>query len=207
MKPFKAGFLLGVVKESDFPDTPFPEVAFVGRSNVGKSSLINSIVLDGNLARTSSTPGKTQQINFYPVDSKWMFVDLPGFGYAQVSKADREHWNKLNYGYLTGRKQLQLVCILVDSRHDPQPVDLKNIELMENHQKEYVVVLTKTDKLTTTQNKERLEQLKGLVQYCKHCVDIIPYSAKSKTGRHELIGIIKRIMKMDTLDTEETENK
>lgn len=194
MKQLLAGFLIGAVKEEDFPPTQFPEVAFVGRSNVGKSSLLNSIVLQKNLAHVSSTPGKTQQINFYPVESKWMFVDLPGYGYAKAAREEREKWMKLNMAYLLHRQQLKLVCILVDSRHDPMPSDLELIELMEYHAKDYVIILTKMDKLKPAMRKEREEQLRGLVQQCKHCTDVLPFSVVEKTGRIELFGMIKRML-------------
>lgn len=192
MKHIHAGFLIGATKKEDFPVSSFPEIAFIGRSNVGKSSLLNSLVLDSKLAKVSQTPGKTQQINFFPINSKWMFVDLPGFGYAKVSREEREKWNKLNHDFLLEREQLRMTCILVDSRHDPQPLDLSTIEMMENAGRKYVVILTKTDKLKQTQVEERLEQVKGLLQFCTHCVDVILYSTVSKVGRNELWGIIKR---------------
>ncbi|MBL7998101.1 MAG: YihA family ribosome biogenesis GTP-binding protein [Candidatus Kapabacteria bacterium] len=193
MKQLKAAFWRGAVSMETLPEHPFPEIAFVGRSNVGKSSLLNSLVLLKNLAHVSQTPGKTQQINFYPIESKWMFVDLPGYGYAKVSREEREKWQNFNNSFLLKSPQLALVCILVDSRHDPMPSDLALIELMENAQRPYVVVLTKTDKLKPTVMNERHEQLKQLVQYCNFCVDVLPYSVEVRRGRDELWGVIKRL--------------
>ena len=120
----KADFIGGTNKLEDLPKTSHPEVAFAGRSNVGKSSLINSIVNRKNLAHISSNPGKTRQINLYTVEDKWVLVDMPGYGYAAVSKADRQQWSDMMKTYFLKRENFKMVCVLVDSRHDPMDSDL-----------------------------------------------------------------------------------
>ncbi|MFM7774650.1 MAG: ribosome biogenesis GTP-binding protein YihA/YsxC [Candidatus Kapaibacterium sp.] len=188
----KAGFLKGAAAKADFPDSPFPEIAFVGRSNVGKSSLLNFVVRDRSMAKVSATPGKTQQINFFPVESKWMFVDVPGFGYAKVSREEREKWSALVWEYLLHREQLALVCVLVDSRHDPQPIDLQCIEMLEHHGRPYIIVLTKVDKIKASERTEREEQIKHLVSRCSYCRGVVLFSTVEKLGRDHVIGAIKR---------------
>jgi len=192
MKPLSADFILGTVKPDEFPKSKLPEIAFSGRSNVGKSSLLNSIVLRKNLAHISSTPGKTQQINFFNVEDKWIFADLPGFGYAKVSKDLRETWQKMTYDYLTQRLNLKLVCMLVDSRHEPMESDLAIIEFLENNQKKFVIIMTKTDKISDKLIKERKEQFDYLVSQCKNCIEVLAYSSLKFNGRESLLAIIKR---------------
>lgn len=189
----EAEFLLGAATIEQFPKTNLPELAFSGRSNVGKSSLINSIVLKKNLALISSSPGKTRQINFFKVEGKWSFADLPGFGYAQVSKDLREQWRKLNMDYLANRDNLKLIVALVDSRHDPTETDLALIEWYENNGKDFIIVLTKCDKIKPKEVEERHKQIMHLTSSCKHCVEVLPYSVQTGLGRKELIAIIKRV--------------
>ncbi len=191
MKALTTGFLKGAASAADFPASPFPEIAFIGRSNVGKSSLLNTLVLDRSTARVSSTPGKTQQINFFPVDNKWMFVDVPGFGYAKVSREERERWQKLVWEYLLQREQLRLVCVLVDSRHDPQPVDLDAIERLEMAGREYCIILTKVDKISEGLREARLKQVQDLVHACQHCRAVLQFSVPLKFGRDHVLGTIK----------------
>ncbi|MCO5249991.1 MAG: ribosome biogenesis GTP-binding protein YihA/YsxC [Candidatus Kapabacteria bacterium] len=193
MKPMEAEFLLGAVAIEQFPKTNLPELAFSGRSNVGKSSLINSIVLQKNLALISSSPGKTRQINFFKVENKWSFADLPGFGYAQVSKDLREQWRKLNMDYLANRDNLKLIVALVDSRHDPSETDLGLIEWYENNGKDFIIILTKCDKIKPKEVEDRQEQIQHLTSSCKHCIEVLPYSVQTGLGRRELVAIIKRI--------------
>ncbi len=193
MKTYNAEFVKGAVSVIDFPEPDIPEIAFAGRSNVGKSSLINTIVNRKNLARTSSTPGKTREINFFNIEGKWMLVDMPGFGYAAVGKAFSEKWTKLNFEYLEKRKDLVLACSLVDSRHDPTAVDLSLIEWLENHKREFMVILTKCDKISDKLKAERIEQVSNLVKLCKYCTETLPFSSVTGEGRKELQAIIQRI--------------
>ncbi len=146
------------------------------------------------MAKVSSTPGKTRQINFFPVESRWMFVDVPGFGYAKVSREERERWHGLVWDYLLNREQLKLVCVLVDSRHDPQPVDLQCIETLELNSKPYLILLTKTDKISVKMAAERLEQIEQLVSQCTYCQGVIPFSVPHRIGRENIIGAFKRLV-------------
>lgn len=188
-----AQFLIGATTPDQFPQTTtLPEVAFIGRSNVGKSSLINSIVRRKNLAHVSATPGKTQQINFFGVNHEWMLVDCPGYGYAQVSQKDRAAWKTLINTYLHKREQLRLVCVLMDIRHDPSDLDMGMVEELEHAEKKYVIILTKKDKISAKASEERRLQLKEAVELCKGCVDILPYSSETNEARPNLWGIIKR---------------
>lgn len=192
MKQLNAEFIKSAAKPEQFPQIKLPEVAFSGRSNVGKSSLINSIVLKKNLALVSSTPGKTKLINFFNVENKWAFADLPGFGFAAVSKDQREEWRKLNFNYLEKRENLQLICALVDSRHDPTDTDLALIEWYENNNKKFLIILTKADKISTKLLEERKQQLDALISQCINAVEVLPYSSKTNLGRDQLLAIIRK---------------
>lgn len=194
MKNLNAEFLSGASTPDLFPQFNYPEVAFAGRSNVGKSSLLNSIVNRKNLAYTSSTPGKTQQINFFLVEDKWSFADLPGFGYAAIGKNERLKWKELNLNYLQNRDNLKIVCCLVDSRHDPMEQDLALIETLENIGRNYIIILTKCDKLSKKLIDERKEQLDHLVQNCNFNAEVLPYSSHSGLGRNDLIAIFKKYL-------------
>ena len=192
---FQAEFKIGAVTKEQFQNDGLPEIAFAGRSNVGKSSLINSIVFRKNLARTSSTPGKTQEINFYLVDESWYLVDMPGFGFATKGKRYRDKWEAFNLEYLSNSQDLLFVAMLIDSRHDPMERDLAIIEILENARINYVIVLTKTDKLSKKAIAEREEQIRDVVSQCNHVIDVLPYSSVTRVGRDQLIGIINRGLK------------
>lgn len=193
MKILDAEFILGVSDISQLPLLNKPEIAFTGRSNVGKSSLLNSIFLRKNLAKISATPGKTQQINLFNVESRWIFADLPGFGYAEVPKSLKDKWIKLIFEYFRTRNDLRLICLLVDSRHDPTNIDISLMEWFENNNKKFLVILTKCDKITNKLIKERKLQVEQLLQFCKNHLEVLPYSSKTNIGRSELLAIIKRI--------------
>ncbi len=153
-------FLLGVAAPKQLPEAGLPEVAFAGRSNVGKSSLINALTGRQTLARTSKTPGRTQQLNFFDLGGRLMLVDLPGYGYAQAPKPLVEQWTALLTRYLRGRCELQRVCLLLDARHGPKPADLKMMEMLDAAAVSYVAVLTKADKV----KPEALEALTAALQ-------------------------------------------
>jgi len=150
-------FVLGVAGLEQLPPSDRAEVAFAGRSNVGKSSLINTITNRKDLARTSNTPGRTQQLNFFDLGGLMYLVDMPGYGYAQVSKSQREEWNKLIFSYLQGRPNLRRVFILVDSRHGMKESDEELMDMLDRAAVTYQVILTKCDK------GKKLEELKASI--------------------------------------------
>ena len=142
-----AEIVLSAVSKAQYPQDDMPEIALAGRSNVGKSSFINTLLGRKNLARTSSKPGKTQQLNFYNIDDKLRFVDVPGYGYAKVSKTERAKWGKMIEEYLTSRENLRAVVSLVDLRHDPSADDVQMYEFLKYYEIPVIVVATKADKI------------------------------------------------------------
>jgi GTP-binding protein len=149
-----AVFVKGVVSVSGLPDTPIPEVAFAGRSNVGKSSLLNALLSRQGLARTSNTPGRTRELNYFLVGERLHVVDMPGYGYARASKTLVRDWNRLVQDYLRGRTQLRRVFLLIDSRHGVKENDQATMELMDKSAVSYQLVLTKIDKLKASEVEE-----------------------------------------------------
>src|SRR5829696_5292882 len=154
--PFRAEFLKSVFQEADWPRDSKPEIAFLGRSNVGKSSLINSLLSVRGLARTSSTPGRTQSLNFFVVNNDFKFVDFPGFGYARVPREIKSSWGEMATSYLAKRRQLVLSIHIVDSRHEPTKQDLQLHEWLEESSKPQLVVATKSDKLSNNELRKNL---------------------------------------------------
>lgn len=201
---YQAEFIFGAAVKGVYPQHNLPEVCFVGRSNVGKSSLINSIVKRKNLAKVSITPGKTQQINFYNVENNWCLVDLPGFGYTSKGRTIGESWKENNLEYLEKRENLKLTCLLVDSRHDPISLDLALLEELEIMGKEYVIILTKCDKVNQKVIDERLQQWTEITQNCRNKVEILPYSSISGLGRNNIIAIIKKFTHSATTNNNTT---
>lgn len=185
---FKAAY--GTFKQIPPPEKI--EIAFAGRSNVGKSSLINRLFGRRNLARVSSQPGKTATINFYELENVY-FADLPGYGYAKVSKSEKERWSGLIGGYLSdGRRDLALVFQLVDMRHPPTKDDLQMIDYLVENELPFVVVLTKADKLNKTERSKRLEALKTELPYYDE-LTVIPFSAVTDEGVDRLREIVEDI--------------
>jgi len=182
MRITSAEFLKSAFGEADWPKDLLPEVAFLGRSNVGKSSLINSLLSQQRLARTSSTPGRTQSLNFFLVNQRFRFVDLPGFGYARVPKAIKTSWGEMVSGYLAKRKQLVLSIHIVDSRHEPTTLDVQLHEWLEHVSKPRLTVATKSDKLSNNELKESLRRVKRVVGDDR----VAAFSAKTGRGRSEI---------------------
>src|SRR5688572_19855517 len=182
MKITSAEFLKSAFQESDWPTDAKPEIAFMGRSNVGKSSLINSLLGVRGLARTSSTPGRTQSLNFFTVNDRFRFVDLPGFGYARVPKSIRTTWGEMVTSYLAKRKQLVLSIHIVDSRHEPTKLDLQLHEWLVHSDKPWLIVATKSDKLSNNELKESLGRVKRVFS----TDSVVAYSAKTERGAGEL---------------------
>ncbi|MDY3766234.1 MAG: ribosome biogenesis GTP-binding protein YihA/YsxC [Lachnospiraceae bacterium] len=178
---------------SVLPVTDKVEIAFAGKSNVGKSSMINALMKRKSLARTSAQPGKTQTVNFYNVNDKVYLVDLPGYGYAKVSQAEKEKWGKLIEKYLNGSKQLKAVFLLVDIRHEPGENDRMMYDWMTYHGFDPIIIATKLDKIKRSQLQKQLKLVKtGLG--AKEGTIIIPFSAETKQGRDEIWEVIERFL-------------
>jgi GTP-binding protein len=187
-------FLGGMASPSGWrpPDLTLPEVAFSGRSNVGKSSLLNALVKRKALARVSKTPGKTREINFFRVNHQFVLADLPGYGFARVAKTTREQWRPLIEGYLRISMQLRGVVQLIDSRHPPSADDLQMLEFLGEIGAPTVVVLTKIDKLRTTELKQRIISLTTALRLEEE--QVIPFSTVSKVGRDELAAAVVELV-------------
>ena len=179
---------------SKLPETQLPEIAFAGKSNVGKSSLINALINRKALARTSSQPGKTQTINFYNVNKELYFVDLPGYGYAKASKESQAKWGVMIEKYLRTSKQLKAVFLLVDIRHEAKAHDKSMYEWIVYNGFEPIIIATKSDKLSRGAIPKQLKILKeGLG--VKPGTPVIPFSAETKAGRDEIWSIIEELIK------------
>jgi GTP-binding protein len=182
MKITSAEFLKSAFNEQDWPADAKPEVAIMGRSNVGKSSLINSLLGVRGLARTSSTPGRTQSLNFFAINNRFRFVDLPGFGYARVPKPLKTSWGEMVTSYLAKRDQLVLSIHIVDSRHEPTKLDLQLHEWLEHNARPRLIVATKSDKLSNNELKQSLVR----VQRAFSTDRIVAYSARTGRGGNEI---------------------
>ena len=175
---------------SRIPDNPYIEFAFAGKSNVGKSSLINGLMNRKSLARTSAQPGKTQTINFYNINDAMYFVDLPGYGYAQVSVEIRAKWGKMVERYLHTSKQLRLVFLLIDIRHEPSENDCIMYDWIVKNGYEPVIIATKLDKIKRSQIQKNLKIIRQKIQPVEGTI-IIPFSAQTKQGKEEILQLIE----------------
>ncbi|MEM9987483.1 MAG: ribosome biogenesis GTP-binding protein YihA/YsxC [Bacteroidota bacterium] len=197
MKISSATFVKSSTKLSQLPAPTLPEYGFVGRSNVGKSSLINMLLQRKNLARTSSTPGKTQEINHFLINEAWYLVDLPGYGYARTSKKQRDQFAIMINDYLKGRENLMNTFILVDSRHQPQALDLEFMESMGLNGLPFTIVYTKTDKLNRYQLESNLQVYRdALLETWEDMPPMVLTSATKGRGREELLNHIEDINDM-----------
>ncbi len=175
---------------STLPETEMPEIAFAGKSNVGKSSLINGLLNRKSLARASSQPGKTQTINYYNINHDLYFVDLPGYGYAQVSVEIRAKWGKMVERYLHTSKQLRLVFLLIDIRHEPSENDCIMYDWIVKNGYEPVIIATKLDKIKRSQIQKNLKIIRQKIQPVEGTI-IIPFSAQTKQGKEEILQLIE----------------
>ena len=193
MKIISAQFLTGAVSCRQYPDYGYPELAFVGRSNVGKSSLINSLLNRKKLVKTSQTPGKTQEINFFKVNNEFIFADLPGYGFARVPQSVQKRWKKMIEDYLLKRKTLLSVVFIIDLRRNPSPLDLDLQGWLEDCGVEYILVGTKADKLSQSEFKKQVSKLNE-AYFDNEEGELLIYSSKNSRGRNELWNkIINRI--------------
>ncbi|MEX0647903.1 MAG: ribosome biogenesis GTP-binding protein YihA/YsxC [Balneolaceae bacterium] len=189
--PFqKATFITGAPSLKECPDESYPEFCFAGRSNVGKSSLINRITNKKKLARTSNTPGKTQQMNYYEIDEKFYLVDLPGFGFAKAPASERKRWGRDIQHYLLNRNTLQLIIHLVDSRHKPTALDEDFFYWLAVNNKPFAVALTKADKLSSNKLAVSKKQVSKTLEEMNIEVPIIPCSAETGAGTEQIRSLI-----------------
>lgn len=191
MKIVSAEFMISAVSDKQYPNGTLPEIAFVGRSNVGKSSLINSLLNRKKLVKTSSTPGKTQMINFFDVNHQMVFADLPGYGFAKVPKAVQKKWEKLVEDYLMKRENLCVVILIIDIRRKPTELDLHMQEWLEQYDVDYILVPTKSDKLSQSEQSKQSKQIRAaFLNESNNALTV--YSSKNQKGRNELWKLILR---------------
>ena len=176
---------------SSLPDNPYPEIAFAGKSNVGKSSLINALMNRKSYARTSATPGKTQTINYYNINGELYLVDLPGYGYAKVSEKEKQQWGKLIERYLYSSKQLKAVFLLIDIRHDPSANDKMMYDWIVSKGYRPIIIATKLDKIKRSQKEKHLKAIRQGIGVLPE-TEIVPFSALSKQGRDEIWELMER---------------
>lgn len=183
---------------STFPKNSSPEIAFAGKSNVGKSSLINALMNRKSLARTSAQPGKTQTINFYNVNNEIYLVDLPGYGYAKVSQTEKEKWGELIERYLHGSKQLKAVFLLIDIRHDPSLNDREMYDWIVYQGYQPIIIATKLDKIKRSQVPKQLKAIRTGLHMDADTI-MIPFSAETKQGREEIWELMDKVIAGDQI--------
>lgn len=194
MEVKKAVFIKSAEKHEDCPNPDKPEYAFIGRSNVGKSSLINMLVSKPDLARVSANPGKTITINHYLINDAWYLVDLPGYGYARRSKTMRQLWEQSLESYLRERHNLQAIFVLVDARIEPQPSDLEFINFLGKLEVPFAIVFTKIDKLNQSMRAKNMQAFTNKVlEFWEVLPPVFQTSATEKRGRQQLLGFINEV--------------
>lgn len=184
----KVEFLISAASPKDFPQNRLPEIAFAGKSNVGKSSVINRILQRKNFARVGEKPGKTIHVNYFTIDSKCYFVDLPGYGYAKVSQSEKERWGKLMENYFAANR-IDLGVMIVDARHAPTNNDITMARWFLDSDCPFVVVANKLDKVKKSQIEGNMAVIRQDLELPEHC-PVIPFSAEKGTGRDELVKLI-----------------
>lgn len=197
----KAKFLLSQSSFGAFPQQGMPEIAMAGKSNVGKSSLINSLTRNSKLARTSSAPGKTRLINYYGINEDFLLVDLPGYGFAKAPKSEQEKWSRMIEGYLVGSENLKHVFHLVDIRHTPTREDQMMTEYLRHYDIPFTVIATKADKLSKAQRSRSIPVI------CRTLAvqpwEVMTYSSEDLTGREALLEKIEEILHPEALEPEQ----
>ena len=187
-----AEFVTSAVKPSQYPPAVLPEIAFAGRSNVGKSSLINTLINRKRLVKTSSTPGRTQLINFFNINEAFCFVDIPGYGYAKVPASVKKNWGPMIETYITTRKTLNGVVLIMDIRRTPGPEEMNMLDWLNHYNIPSVPVLTKSDKLSKTKQQKRLKEIVNTLSADKD--NFILFSAKSRQGKDEVWDAVKKLI-------------
>ncbi len=190
----KIEFVKSVFESNSKPNADLPEIALCGRSNVGKSSFINSLFNRKNLAKTSSTPGKTRSINYYNVEDTFYLVDLPGFGYAKVSKEERIRWDKIIQNYFTNGRQKKLAIHFIDSRHKPTNLDIQLYNYLKELPLKYFVILSKSDKLKQSEISIVRKEIGGIFPSLVYKENFLFYSAVKGTGKKEVMNKLKEVL-------------
>lgn len=193
MKINQAELVISAVSQEQYPDEGFPEIALAGRSNVGKSSFINTLINRKNLARTSSKPGKTQTLNFYKLNEAFYFVDVPGYGYAKVSKQERAKWGKMMDEYFQERSTLNAVILVCDMRHEPQDSDVQMYDFIKHSELPVIIIATKLDKLKRSERHKKLSLVKNTFEVDENDV-VIPFSAETGEGKEAAWQTIKQYL-------------
>jgi GTP-binding protein len=189
-----AEFVTSAVKPSQYPPAVLPEIAFAGRSNVGKSSLINTLINRKRLVKTSSTPGRTQLINFFNINEEFSFVDIPGYGYAKVPAAVKKNWGPMIETYITTRETLKGVVLIMDLRRIPGSEEMNMLDWLNHHGIPSVPVLTKSDKLSKTRQQKQQKEIANTLSADKD--NLILFSAKSRQGKDEVWDEVKKLIFM-----------
>lgn len=195
MKISRSAFMISAVKPDQYPEPDVPEIAFAGRSNVGKSSMINMLLNRRNLAKTSSTPGKTQTVNFYDIDGLFRFVDLPGYGYAKVSKEQFKSWGKVIQTYLDQRSNLLEVIQLVDIRHEPSAQDKEMYRWILDSGYSGIIIATKADKLGASQIQKQIKVIRKALQADGRV--IIPLSATQRLNKYKVWDLLNEVFEVN----------
>jgi GTP-binding protein len=195
MKIKSAEFINSIYDLRTLPKTVLSEFVFVGRSNVGKSSLINKICNKKNLAKIGSVPGKTRQLNYFLINEDFYLVDLPGYGYAKVPEQIRAGWRKLVEEYISERQNVNMVFVLIDARHEPTYLDELMVSWLEYYEIPYTIVLTKADKISKNKMEKQIYRAAKIVNNDELCKDFIPFSIITGEGKSEIIQLIEEALK------------
>ncbi|MBC3887658.1 YihA family ribosome biogenesis GTP-binding protein [Acetobacterium paludosum] len=194
MKVNKAEIVISAVAEAQYPGDNLPEVVLLGRSNVGKSTFVNTLIERRSLARTSQQPGKTQTMNFYQINDLFRFVDMPGYGYAKASKSERDKWGKMIEKYLRQRENVVMIFQLIDSRHEPSEDDFLMYEWLTYYELNPVIIGTKADKISRTNQKKSMNQIAKTLNL-KNSREVILFSSETKLGKEESWKLIESVLK------------
>lgn len=193
MKVTTAEFVISAVKQEQYPKLNVPEIALAGRSNVGKSSFINKMINRKNLARTSQKPGKTQTLNFYLINDQFFFVDVPGYGYAKVSKAEREQWGRMIESYFLNRQLLRGALLIVDIRHKPTNDDISMYDWFHYYEIPVVVIATKADKISKSKRDKQLKMIRTTLNLEKNA-PLIAFSSETGEGKEKAWEAVKSLL-------------
>ena len=191
MKIVSAEFIKSIFDLRALPNSVLAEFVFVGRSNVGKSSLINSICAKKKLAKIGSVPGKTRQLNYFLINEKFYLVDLPGYGYAKVPEQIRAGWRKLVEDYISERQNVKLVFVLIDSRHEPTYLDELMVSWLDYYEIPFAVILTKSDKISSNKMQKQIYRASKIVNNEDLCIDYIPFSTVTGEGKNEVLKLVE----------------